>query len=195
MPTAKKLKAPKYCLHKPSGRAYLRIRGRVHYLGEHGTQESLEAYGRIIAELAAKPDVSAAVRIATPGLTVVELADAYHEFCKGYYRKKDGTPSGRLDHIQLVLDKHLAALYGRTPAADFGPKAFKAIRQRLVDAGNSRPYVNKLMPIVTRCFKWGASEELIPASVYHGLTAEDRGRDCGCQEKLGHLAANSPLQS
>ena len=49
---------------------------------------------------------------------------------KGYYRKKDGTPSGWLDHIQLVLDKHLADLYGRTPAADFGPKAFKAIRQR-----------------------------------------------------------------
>ena len=90
---------------------------------------------------------------------------------KGYYRKKDGTPSGWLDHIQLVLDKHLADLYGRTPAADFGPKAFKAIRQRLVDAGNSRPYVNKLMPIVTRCFKWGAAEELVPASVYHSLTA------------------------
>ena len=71
----------------------------------------------------------------------------------------------------MVLDKHLSGLYGRTPAADFGPKSFNAIRQRLVDAKNSRPYVNKLMPIVTRCFKWGASEELIPASVYHGLTA------------------------
>jgi integrase len=83
----------------------------------------------------------------------------------------DGTPSGWLDHIHLVLHKHLAELYGRTPAVDFGPKAFKAIRQRLVDAKNSRPYVNKLMPIITRCFKWGASEELISASVYHGLTA------------------------
>jgi integrase len=171
MPTAKKAKAPKYCVHKPSGRAYVRIRGQFHYIGEHGTRESLEAYGRIVVELAAQPDVSAAVRTASTGLTVVELADAYHEYCKGYYRKKDGTPSGWLDHIQLVLDKHLSELYGRTPAADFEPKAFKAIRQPLVDAGNSRPYVNKLMPIVTRCFKWGASEELIPTFVYHGLTA------------------------
>ena len=90
---------------------------------------------------------------------------------KGYYRKKDGTPSGWLDHIHLVLDKHLADLYGRTPAADFGPKAFKAIRQRLVDAGNSRPYVNKLMPIITSVSSGEPAEELIPASVYHGLTA------------------------
>ena len=169
MPTAKKVKAPKYCLHKPSGRAYVRIRGQFHYIGDHGSRESLEAYGRIVAELATQPDVSAAARKASTGLTVVELADAYHEFCKSYYRKKDGTPSGWLDHIQLVLDKHLSDLYGRTPAADFGPKAFKAIRQRLVDAGNSRPYVNKLMPIVTRCFQWGGEEELIPGSIYQNL--------------------------
>ena len=65
MPT-KKAKAPKYCLHKPSGRAYVRIRGQFHYIGEYGSRESLEAYGRLVAELAAQPDISAAVRKATP---------------------------------------------------------------------------------------------------------------------------------
>ncbi len=44
---------PKYCLHKTSGRAYVRIRGRVCWLGKHGTDESKEKYGRLIAELAA----------------------------------------------------------------------------------------------------------------------------------------------
>ncbi len=179
---------PKYCHHKASGRAYVKIQGQRHYLGRYGTPDSKQRYTRFLAELSASPVVQpAVVPAASPtGLTVVELADAYHEFCKGYYRKKDGTPSGWLDHIQLVLDKHLADLYGRTPAADFGPKAFKAIRQRLVNAGNSRPYVNKLMPIVTRCFKWGASEELIPASVYHGLTAVEG-------LKKGRTAAREPL--
>jgi integrase len=164
---------PKYRHHKGSGQAFVQVKGKRHYLGVYGTPDSKQRYARFVAELSASPAVQLpVVPAASPAsLTVVELADAYHEFCKGYYRKKDGTPSGWLDHIQLVLDKHLAELYGRTPAADFGPKAFKAIRQRLVDAGNSRPYVNKLMPIVTRCFKWGAAEELIPASVYHGLTA------------------------
>ena len=41
------------------------------------------------------------------------------------------------------------------------------------------------MPIVTRCFKWGASEELIPASVYHGLTAVEGLRK-------GRTAAREP---
>jgi hypothetical protein len=48
---------PKYCLHKPSGRAYARIRGRVRYVAEHGSPESLEAYGRLIAELAVLAEV------------------------------------------------------------------------------------------------------------------------------------------
>jgi integrase len=52
---------------------------------------------------------------------------------------------------------------------EFGPKAFKAIRQTLIDAGHSRPYINKLMPVVTRAFKWAAAEELVPASIYHAL--------------------------
>jgi hypothetical protein len=169
---------PKYRHHKGSGQAFVQIKGKRHYLGTYGSPKSKEAYSRFIAELAASP---LAAPVPTPvqspaGLTVVELADAYWQFCQGYYRKKDGTPSGWLDHIHLVLHTHRSGLYGRTPAADFGPKAFKTIRQRLVDARNSRPYVNKLMPIVTRCFKWGASEELIPASVYHGLTAVEARR-------------------
>jgi integrase len=169
MPAAK-AKAPKYCLHKPSGRAYLRIRGRVRYIGKYGTPESLETYGRLVAEIAAQPDTPVASGSAPTNVTVVEIADAYWQFCQEYYRKKDGTPSGWLAHIHLVLHTHLTGSYGRTPAAEFGPRAFKAIRQTLVDADNSRPYVNKLMPIITRCFKWAVAEELIPASVYHGLT-------------------------
>ena len=170
MTATKARKAPKYCLHKPSGRAYIRIRDHVRYIGKHGTPESLEAYGRIIAELATQAESSIGVQsISVDGITVVELADAYWQFCQGYYRKTDGTPSGWLNHIHLMLNKHLAGLYGRTSAAKFGPKAFKALRQTLIDAGNSRSYINKLMPIVTRAFKWAAAEELIPASIYHGL--------------------------
>ena len=160
--------APKYCLHKPSGRAYIRIRGRVRYIGKHGSPESLEAYGRLVAELAAQhnPTVGAA---AHAELAVVEVAAAYWKFAKDYYRKRDGTPSGWLTHIRLVLTKYLSRLYGRTLAVEFGPKAFKAIRQTLIDAGHSRPYINKLMAIVPRVFKWAAAEELVPASIHHAL--------------------------
>jgi hypothetical protein len=38
-------------------------------------------------------------------------------------------------------------LYGSTNAADFGPLALKALRQKMIDAGKSRKYINKLMAI------------------------------------------------
>ena len=44
---------PKYCLHKPSGRAYVRIHGKVIYCGGYGTAKSKQEYGRLVAELAA----------------------------------------------------------------------------------------------------------------------------------------------
>jgi integrase len=169
---------PKYCLHKPSGRAYVRICGKVIYVGDFGTAESKQEYGRLVAELAASSGSALPIAPAT-GITVVELADAYWQFAQGYYRKKDGTPSGWLRHIHLVLHKHLAGLYGHTHATDFGPKAFKAIRQTLIDAGHSRQYINKLMPVIVRAFKWAAAEEIVSAEVYHSLQTVEglkRGR-------------------
>ncbi len=166
MPARKSL-VPKYCLHKPSGKAYCRIRGKVVYLGDHDSPGSKEKYGKLITELAANPSVPAEKVISS--ITVVELADAYWQFAQEYYRKPDGTPSGWLDHIRLVLTKHLCALYGRTAASEFGPRSFKAVRQTLIEAGHSRSYINKLMPIIKQAFKWAASEEMIPGTVYHAL--------------------------
>ena len=49
---ARKALVPKYCLHKPSGRAYVRIRGKVVYVGQYGTDESKAEYGRLVTEFA-----------------------------------------------------------------------------------------------------------------------------------------------
>jgi hypothetical protein len=65
---------PKYCLHKPSGRAYVRIRGKVIYVGVYGAVDSKREYGRLIAELAVNS--AASVPTAISDLTVVELAAA-----------------------------------------------------------------------------------------------------------------------
>ena len=53
--TARSALVPKYCLHKPSGRAYVRIRGKVVYIGAYGSAESQQEYGRLIAEFAVNP--------------------------------------------------------------------------------------------------------------------------------------------
>ena len=52
---ARKALVPKYCLHKPSGRAYVRIRGKVVYVGQYGTDESKAEYGRLVTEFAVAP--------------------------------------------------------------------------------------------------------------------------------------------
>jgi integrase len=156
---------PKYSLHKPSGQAFVRIQGKFIYLGKYDSQASREAYGRLIAETAVSPLCSVPKSMAK--ITIVELCSAYWDYAQGYYTK-NGVASGWLNHIRLVL-RMVKELYGSTNAADFGPLAMKAIRQRLIDAGHSRKYINKLMAIIPRMFKWAGSEELVPGDVYGNL--------------------------
>ena len=70
---------PKYCLHKPSGRAYVRIRGKVVSIGKYGTAESKEKYGRLVAELAVQP-TTALPPAQGSAITVVEMSAAYLDF-------------------------------------------------------------------------------------------------------------------
>ena len=138
------------------------------YLGKHGSPASREVYGRTIAELAASSsNLTSRLPATTSDLTVVEMCANYLRFARDYYTK-NGRPSDWLVHIRLMTTK-LRDLYGRTPATEFSPLKFKAVRQTLIAAGHSRPYINKLMAIVPRVFKWAAAEELVPAAVYHSL--------------------------
>jgi hypothetical protein len=116
---------PKYRHHKGSGQAFVQVKGNRHYLDSFGSAKSKEAYARFVAELAASPVTTPAptpVRSAD-ALTVVELADAYWQFCQGYYRKKDGSQSGCLDHIHLMLHKRVIFI---------GPKAQAIIEPYLL---------------------------------------------------------------
>ena len=114
-----KSRVTKHCLHSPSGRAYMRIRGRVRYLGPHGSPESLEEYGRLVAELAASPAVSD--HPIPAGLTIVELGAAYLDFAEAYYRKNGGITRS-VDQVRRAVQV-AAEYYGRTPASEFGPLA------------------------------------------------------------------------
>jgi integrase len=60
-------------------------------------------------------------------------------------------------------------LYGLTPAKRFGPLALKAIRQKMIEKGLCRAYINRQVNRVRRMFRWAVSEELLPADAYHGL--------------------------
>ena len=51
--TYTKQQLPKYCSHKSSGRAFVRLAGKMHYLGKYGSKASRREYDRLIAEFLA----------------------------------------------------------------------------------------------------------------------------------------------
>ena len=162
---------PAYRLHKPSGQARVIVGGEHIYLGRYGSAESREKYARIIAEsttgqVGVKPTNNGGD---LPKLSINELILTYWRFAETYY-SKDGEPTKELACMREAL-RPLRTLYGNTPAAEFGPKGLKAVRQYMVSQSLSRGLINRRVGRIKRVFKWAVAEELIPPSVHHALQA------------------------
>ncbi|MEN6558486.1 MAG: site-specific integrase [Thermoguttaceae bacterium] len=157
---------PAYCLHKPSGRAYVRIHGKVVYCGDYGTAKSKAEYGRLVAEFSASSGCTVS-EVPVSGLTVVELVAAYLDYARCYYQK-NGKPTRSLENVKLAM-RPIKTLYGREPVATFSPLALLVIQKTLADEGCTRSYVNKRVGMIKRMFKWGVSRTLVPPVVYTAL--------------------------
>lgn len=165
MPKSSTPRVPSYRRHKPTGQAVVTINGRDIYLGKWNSSASRAEYDRLVAEFLAngrqlRDEVDT---------TVVEVINAYRKFAEQYYRK-NGEVTREYGCIKEAL-KIVRELYGRKLADDFGPLALKAVRQRMVDNGWSRGYINKSIGRIRRCFKWAVENELVRRDMYHGLMA------------------------
>jgi integrase len=160
---------PKYRHHKGSGQAFLQIKGHRHYLGLWDSPKSKEAYARFIAELAVNPIATPPTTPLTlrPEFTVVEIVAAYLDYADGYYRQ-NGRRTSQV-HIVRQAMRPLRELYGHTPAVKFGPLALRAVRLQLIERGLARKTINHLLGTIKRLFKWAASQELVPVTVYQAL--------------------------
>lgn len=173
---AKPRKIPSYRLHKPSGQAVVRLDGRDHYLGKHGSEASHELYRRKVAEWLAVGIAAASTGHEQPpqprpasDLSVGEMILAFWTtHAETYYRRPDGSQTGELANFRDAL-RPLSRLYGHTPAAAFGPLNLKAVRQSMIDSGLCRNVINQRVGKVARVFKWAASVELLPVAVYQSL--------------------------
>ena len=159
---------PKYRRHKASGQAVVTIAGRDHYLGPYGSKASKVEYDRLILEWLASSRQPATAK-PEPDLTITELVARYWRFAQRYYRK-NGEPTKTLDGVRGSL-RYLRRAFGPTIAAEFGPLRLKAVREEMIRAGLSRSYINGSVGRIKRVFKWGVSEELLPASVYQALAS------------------------
>lgn len=191
MPGTKRIRTPSYRLHKPSGLAVVRLNGRDHYLGKHGTEESWREYRRLIAEWFAarhqRPE-AAADGHGRRSVTVDELLTAYWEHARDRHRARR---SGGLEKVRSVMGP-LHELYGQRPAEEFGPLALKTVRDRLNDGGRACRTLNEYAGLIKQIFRWGVEHELVPAHVHEALRAVSGLRESDAQAPLSEPVDPAP---
>jgi len=134
----------------------------------HGSKASRFEFDRLICEWLASGR-SPSYGVPEGELSVAELLVAYLRHAKKYY----GTGAkSEFFHYRRVA-RPLRDLYGKTPADEFGPLQFKAVRQQFIAGGCSRRYINACMGRVARIFRWAAGEGLLPASIPQALGMVD----------------------
>ncbi len=158
---------PKYRKHRRSGQAIVTLNGVDHYLGPHGTKASKVEYDRLVHEwLAAGRHAAKASGDDSPTVSVVIAS--YWRHAKAYY-VKNGKETSEVGAIRNAV-RPLKELYGKTPAAEFGPLALKAVRSKYIANELSRGTVNQNVGRIVRMFRWAAEHEQIPASVPQALS-------------------------
>jgi hypothetical protein len=158
------VRTPSYRLHKPSGQAVVTLNGRDFYLGEWNSSQSRAEYDRLLAEWLAHGRLLPEAGSESADLTITEVVLAFWRYAEKRY-----SPSGReLENFRHSL-RPLRDLYGHTLARQFGPRALKAVQQRMIGLGWCRNVINRRITRIKTMFKWAESEELVPASTYHAL--------------------------
>lgn len=137
---------------------------RTRTLGAWGSPEADAEYKRFLAEFA----TGATERPSGPDVTVSEVMLAFMKHAEQHYRHADSTPTSEIGNFRMAI-RPLRELYGHTLAREFGPKALKTLREHMIRLEWCRGQVNAAVGRLKRAFKWAASEEMIPASVFHAL--------------------------
>ena len=112
---------PAYRIHRGKQLGYVRLNRRMIYLGKANTPESFERYRRALGEWLASGRVPGrGNRRINLAVTVSAIVDAYLAWARHYYMDADGRQSCGLAPVEAAA-KSLTALYGSTPAGEFGP--------------------------------------------------------------------------
>ena len=165
MDATKKTKIPQLCAHKATGQSFIRIDGRAIYFGKTGLPETAEKYYQFIAEWMASGCPSPTE---PEHITVREVCAQFWGHAESYYVKADGSPTSEIDCYRSAI-KPLLELYGLTKAVDFGPKALKLVRQRMIKMDWNRTTINKQIGRIRTIFRWAGENELVPGTVHHAL--------------------------
>lgn len=158
-----------------SGRAYTTVAGKFVSLGKDGP-EAKQKFATLILSLQQGDDL-ARVQSVHPApklsLSINELCIRFVTHAEAeYIDRVTGKPSAEVDCFKCVT-KALRTLFGETVAAEFGPLALRALRQKFIAAGWSRGFINKSCQRLRTIFRWGIGRELLPKDkgILEGLQA------------------------
>jgi integrase len=160
---------PKFRLHAASGRAFVQLNGRRHYLGAHDDPQTKVRYQRLIGFW----EANGRTLPPKPGsqFTITELCDVFEAWVsKRYQHAADGRSASEVDNFKRVMVP-LRNLYGATPAGQFGPLALMVVREEFAKKRWCRRGVNRATERVRRIFKWAAGRQLLPVTIYNALQA------------------------
>jgi integrase len=177
---------PAYRVHKTKNLAYVTLRSRMHYLGRAHSPESWRAYHAAIASyLKGEPPERRSRTKVAAALTVAELTERWYLA----ERERFG-PRHQRTYEAGYASKELIRQHATASVCEFGPRAFKAIRDRMVEDGRSRQWTNRMMNTIRRCFRWGVAEELVPSDRLEALKAVDGLRHGAAPEAPPRQAAD-----
>ena len=171
MPRSKSGTPPKYCLHVPSGQAFVTVRDsqncrRQITLGKHGTPESHAEYARIIQQWHVGQGTVAVIAVSgcSSDLTIAELI----------VRWREQTVRSRGEHWRELVSFQnalvpLRELFDSILAREFTPKKLKLVRDRMISLGWCRNYTNRQIGRIRHIWKWATEEELIPGEIWQAL--------------------------
>jgi len=175
--------------HARSGKAFVIIRSadgkrRQVTLGPWGSGVAQRGYHAELVKWHARQrsgEEAAAMAAAEPAsLTIAGAVARWTLHTEAYYRHPDGTPTSEVQNCREAV-RPLLDLFGDEPAAEFGPKKLRDVRDRMIHGDPTvpamqrrtwcRPVANKAIGRIRSCFRWLAAEELTPASVHASLCA------------------------
>lgn len=150
-------------------------RARDYWLGPYNTPQSRELYCRVIADWEANgrrlidpPQLDPAV---PRSITILEVGNEYRKWTVAHQGEQD------VANVKLTI-RVLTQMWGTTEAIAFGPNKLRKVREQMIHGDAtakpprrpwSRPYINVQVQRIISMFKWAASHELMPATVYQQL--------------------------
>jgi hypothetical protein len=153
---------PKYCLHKSTNQAFVRVNGKQIYLGPYDSPESREAYEREILHWRRTHDTTG-----KHTTTVGQLCLAFQQHADRFYVDENGKPTGEANNFRKSL-KLLISMFRTVYCSEFGPVKLKAVRFEL-EKIHVRTQVNKSVSRLKSVFRWGVENEMVPAEIVMAL--------------------------